>query len=159
MLGTLCVHSMLFLNLVHIKPLGKLALNGDISIFGDDFWIQEAFERFDRPEFNETGYHPRSEWTRKDGRRDHHWHFTHAADALKHPYFLAHPTMKGTVKCSIEHRERGYISEPGDLPFELSYPMVCLRTFDDHVSPTPRRLLAMGTSSRSMVGEYGLNRS
>ncbi|MGD0951414.1 MAG: hypothetical protein ABR985_03315 [Methanotrichaceae archaeon] len=30
----------------------------------DDYWIQKAFERFDRPEFNEAGYHRREERAR-----------------------------------------------------------------------------------------------
>ena len=43
------------------------------------------------------------------------------------------------VMCSISDRERGYISEFGDLPWQLSYPMVCLHTFDilPHINNPP----------------------
>lgn len=34
-------------------------------------------------------------------------------------------------KCSILDRQRGYIHEPGDLPYELSYPELCVLTFYD----------------------------
>lgn len=45
-----------------------------------------------------------------------------------------HKTIDGkdeVIKCSILDREKGYIHEPGDLPDELSYPILCILTFYD----------------------------
>ena len=98
----------------------------------DDAWIKAAFERFDQPEFNEAGYHhPREERVR-NGKAGHFWHYTHY-DFVRQPW---------DERCSLMHRERGYICTPGDLDDVLSYPKVCLETIKHIPKIPPRELVS-----------------
>jgi hypothetical protein len=51
-------------------------------------------------------------------------------DLKRDRYYKTADGKTHRVMCSISDREWGYISEFGDLPWQLSYPMVCLHTFD-----------------------------
>ena len=102
----------------------------------DDTWIEAAFENLmpeaapgaesgiDEAVFEEGPRYLQDDRKVKDDKM--------ASPGGKRPLeFLSHRSPRGGVECSILDRERGYINEPGDLPEELSYPMLCVCTLDD----------------------------
>ena len=102
----------------------------------DDTWIEAAFENLmpeaapgaesgiDEAVFEEGPRYLQDDRKVKDDKM--------ASPGGKRPLeFLSQRSPRGGVECSILDRERGYINEPGDLPDELSYPMLCIYTFYD----------------------------
>jgi hypothetical protein len=58
------------------------------------------------------------------------------------------------IKCSILDREKGYINEPGDLPWVLSYPPLCVATFHDIPSITDPPLPSSAEGPIMVYEEY-----
>lgn len=144
-------------------PRKETILDVDDEPQDDDAWIVAAFERFDRPEFNEGGHHPREEWASNNKRR-HFWHYTHGDFIRKAHKIGYHEFTQGCkrdgkyqeMECSILDRERGYINEPGDLPDELSWPMACIVSFDDipYIQDPPIILDANDKDNIQIYAEY-----
>lgn len=96
--------------------------------------IRLAFIRFDQIEVKAVGGKERPFWSHAD--------------------FLKLKTDHNGIKCSILDRERGYINEPGDLPDELSYAMLCVYTLGDLPHIDEPQLTAFDVKRMSVSEEY-----